>query len=924
MYFYPKKNLLIIASLLLLTASTFVLMQCAGSKVLITENDFEALELGHFVESDFPYISTSMDARNLGASFPKDNISARTLALTLADSSYVCFDTDMLRWTVAWTGDFLPMYLMPQISYKDYYNKGNKPAVIAGDPKIATGLYPGWSVGEPVFKDIRPGAGDPEAPTWGPIPEDIGRFSGVYVYKNQAILNYQVGKSEIAETANSVRFGNQIAFRRNFQIGPNDDNLYFVAAEVVNGVSENSGGRIAYLYHGSKKDSVTAVAVISGDAQPEIYENRYLTVKLLPSTSEREVATIVWMGPTAQLAEFEAKIASEKPATFPAFKKGGPTLWKDVVYTQGQLSADTDDYVVDQVTLPLPNPWKRNVRVADIAFWPDGRAAIVTFSGDVWLVDGITMDLKRVKWRRFASGLHEPQSIEIRKNDVYVFGREGIVRLVDLNGDGMADFYENFSNIAEQSAESREWAADLVLGPDDCFYIAKGGALNNGPGITPFVVKGFRAGSKLSGTVVKIAQDGRSYEVMATGLRGPFLGMHPQTGVLTASDQQGNFVPSTPIYLIRKGDYYGVPATKHRDDNPEIAPPLTWIPHSVDRSAIGQAWVTSDKMGPLNGDLIHFSFGRPGLLRVVFDTTSQTVQGGVTFIKGNYTAPTSKGAVNPKDGQLYVAGFNLWGSSAKGVSALQRLRYTGLPSYRPNGFEVGTEGVVITFDSPLSTESATNPQNYRIKRWNYLRTEEYGSGHYKLDGTPGQESLPVLASYLSADKKSIFLLIPDVKEAEQMEVLYDIAAEDGRTMQDGFWFTPKSVEPLTLNKYGFQGVDLNLLQDPKAIAEASKSIIEVVSVEHGKAMFEKLACMGCHSTGEQVDGMYGPPLKGILGKRREFTDGTSAVANEKYLRESILDPPVKHVKGYSGEMPSYVGIVSDSDLESIILYIKSL
>src|SRR5690606_16156019 len=81
---------------------------------------------------------------------------------------------------------------------------------------------------------------------------------------------------------------------------------------------------------------------------------------------------------------------------------------------------------------------------------------------------------------------------------------------------------------------------------------------------------------------------------------------------------------------------------------------------------------------------------------------------------------------------------------------------------------------------PLSTESATNPQNYRIKRWNYLRTEEYGSGHYKLDGTPGQESLPVLASYLSADKKSIFLLIPDVQEAAQMEAPSAVAARDGR------------------------------------------------------------------------------------------------------------------------------------------------
>src|SRR5690606_10039540 len=143
---------------------------------------------------------------------------------------------------------------------------------------------------------------------------------------------------------------------------------------------------------------------------------------------------------------------------------------------------------------------------------------------------------------------------------------------------------------------------------------------------------------------------------------------------------------------------------------------------------------------------------------------------------------------------------------------------------------------------------------------------------------------------------------PDVKEAQQMEVLYEIAAEDGRSMQDGFWFTPKTVAPISLGRYGFQGVNLALLSDKEAIAKASENIVEVDSVEHGKAMFEKLACMGCHSTGEQIDGMYGPPLKGIAGTRREFIDGSSAVATDKYLKESILDPPVKHVKGYSGEM----------------------
>lgn len=924
MHSFFKPFIAITLSASLLIAGGVFLGQCAGSKSVIKENDFESLDLGPFVEKEFPYIPTSMDASGLGGPFPSSNISARTLALKLQDSSYVCFDTDLLRWTVAWTGDFLPMYLMPQISYRDYYNKGNKMAVIAGKPKLATGLYPGWSIGKPVFEDIREGAKTQDIPVWGPVPTSLGRWNGVYVYDNQAVLSYRIGKTEIREIASSNRFGGQTAFQRDFSLGQGEENLFITLAEVNGAKTVKVTDKLSYLLHGAKGDSVTAVAVVGGAVKTNVIDQKYLSVSVPAANADRQVSVLIWMGPVSELPGFEAQVTQAKPVKFPAFEKGGPSLWKENVYTEGKLAADSEDYVVDQVMLPLPNPWKRNVRVSDIAFMPDGKAAVVTFSGDVWMIEGLDSQLKKVKWNRFASGLHEPLGIEIRNKEVYVFGREGIVKLVDLNKDGMADYYENFSNVAQQSPESREWAADIVLGPDDCFYIAKGGALNNGSGPTPFVAKGFRAGSIHSGSILKVSQDGMQVEVIASGLRGPYIGMHPKTGVLTTSDQQGNFVPSTPLFLVEKGDFYGVPATAHRSDNPKADPPLTWIPHSVDRSAMGQAWITSDKMGPLNGDMIHFSFGRPGLLRVLFDTTSQAVQGGVSFIKGNYTAPTSKGAVSPVDGQLYITGFNLWGSSAKGVAALQRLRYTGLPSYRPNRFEVGSEGIVLQFDSELSPETVKDPKNFRVKRWDYLRTEEYGSGHYKMDGTPGQETLPVLSAHLSADKKAVFLLVPNVEEVMQMEVLYDIAAADGRAMQDGFWFTPKSVEPLQLEPYGFGKVDFSLLKDKEAIAKASESVVEVVSVEHGKAMFEKMACVGCHSTGEQVEGMYGPPLKGIMGKKREFTDGTTAIANDKYLKESILDPPVKHVKGYSGEMPSYVGIFSDSDLESVVLYIKSL
>ncbi|MEX2600673.1 MAG: cytochrome c oxidase subunit II, partial [Balneolaceae bacterium] len=57
---------------------------------------------------------------------------------------------------------------------------------------------------------------------------------------------------------------------------------------------------------------------------------------------------------------------------------------------------------------------------------------------------------------------------------------------------------------------------------------------------------------------------------------------------------------------------------------------------------------------------------------------------------------------------------------------------------------------------------------------------------------------------------------------------------------------------------------------------------------------------------------------------RIFTDGSSAVADEAYLRESILDPGSHVVEGYEEGMPSFQGILTDAQIESIILYIRSL
>lgn len=92
--------------------------------------------------------------------------------------------------------------------------------------------------------------------------------------------------------------------------------------------------------------------------------------------------------------------------------------------------------------------------------------------------------------------------------------------------------------------------------------------------------------------------------------------------------------------------------------------------------------------------------------------------------------------------------------------------------------------------------------------------------------------------------------------------------------------------------------------------------------ESGKKIYVKKGCNACHS----IDGsnMVGPTWKNLYNKNRNFTDGTSAKADEVYLKESIFYPQRKIVNGYQPVMPSYQGLLVDKEIEALIEYIKEL
>jgi cytochrome c oxidase subunit 2 len=105
--------------------------------------------------------------------------------------------------------------------------------------------------------------------------------------------------------------------------------------------------------------------------------------------------------------------------------------------------------------------------------------------------------------------------------------------------------------------------------------------------------------------------------------------------------------------------------------------------------------------------------------------------------------------------------------------------------------------------------------------------------------------------------------------------------------------------------------------------EKASNFLETMSpVEAGQKLYQVRGCQQCHS----VDGTAktGPSLLGVFGHTQALIDGTSVVADENYIRESILEPAAKVVAGYEPVMPTYQGRIKDEEITAIIAYLKSL
>jgi hypothetical protein len=762
-----------------------------------TAGPSEAMDYG-------PFLNLALNAKGAG-----DNNTYKAIAIPLGTNdkgqpshagnnetppASVCFDADLLRYSAGWTNGFQDY---AGVTFKG--DHGRNPA-IRGDQKWYTKKAPGWA--NPADGSWK----DPRTDVSGPLPAEWAKFRGIHRHGNTVVLSYTVGKTQVLEMPGVTGSGDTLAFTRAFTVGPSERPLVLNVANRAKPFSGTAEGAIVTL-----EDGATTVAVAAPNAPAGARlkaEGDGITLELPPLANGASFSLLIWSGPADGVTQFAQRLPKIEAVDLTTYTKGGPGIWPQTVETKFVRGKDDPAYTLDTYEAPTRNPWNSIIRFGGFDFLPDGKSAVLsTWSGDVWHVSDISGTPDKLTWRRIASGLFEPLGLKVRDGEIFVHCRDGIWRLKDLNGDQEIDLYEVFNNDVHNNPFFHEFAFDLQMDKDGNFYFAKAGPVN--PGGSGFQ----KPWSQHNGTLMKLSKDGKYLEVIATGLRAPNgIGINPETGQLTAGDNEGTWVPKSPLHWVTPGYFAGVvdlagrpmKSNKKTPDLAERPNPICWFPKNVDNSGGGQTWVPSDndKWGPFKGNLLHTSYGTCNLYNVMYEFVGGeegkggTIQGGVTKFPLKFDSGICRPRFSPFDGQLYIAGLTGWQSSGAKSACFQRVRYTGKPVTMANGLKVQKDGLQVTFTSPLDPATATDAGNWSVEQWNYEWAEHYGSSNYsvadpKKKGSDNvKDAVEVKSVKLSPDGKTATIELADgVVPVMQMNIKYNVKAADGTPVKSEIYNT---------------------------------------------------------------------------------------------------------------------------------------
>lgn len=445
----------------------------------------------------------------------------------------------------------------------------------------------------------------------------------------------------------------------------------------------------------------------------------------------------------------------------------------------------------------LPLPTGAVVEAGSILSLPDGRLAIGTRRGDIYLTTGHDEKNRPIpRWKLFATGLTEVLGLAWRDGVLYATQQSEITRLRDTDGDGRADRFETVSDAWGWSSEH-----EYTFGSD----FDKDGAI-----WTVHCLTGsYTSEAPFRGWALRHFPDGR-WEAMCSGLRSPSGVAFNAVGDAFYTENQGPWNGSCSLKHLRPRGFMGHPIgntwySLAPDMGPRPAEPTNTaaaryvldaerIPQLVPPSVIfpykkmGQCATaimldkSAGKFGPFAGQFFVADYTLSLVMRADTEQVNGVYQGACFPFRQGFSTGLI-GATLTTTGQLFAGGSKRgWPVRGLAPNALQRLDWSGTLPFEVLTMRVQPDGFELRFTAPVDSTTAGNPTSYRMETYVHHYHQHYGSPEIE------QADRRIVAATVSNDGLVVRLVVdrlvrghvhelhlPGLRDRTGQPLLHDVA-----------------------------------------------------------------------------------------------------------------------------------------------------
>jgi glucose/arabinose dehydrogenase len=404
------------------------------------------------------------------------------------------------------------------------------------------------------------------------------------------------------------------------------------------------------------------------------------------------------------------------------------------------LAADPQESDYYKIT-SFDTPKDAAMEVGSIELLPDGKLALGTRRGEIWIVSGAeSEDPGSVSYQLFASGQHEVLGLAYKDGSLYATNRYEVAKLTDTDKDGKADRFETIADGWGVSGDYHEYAIGSTFDKHGDLWL------------TLCLTGSFSSVTDFRGWALRVKPDGKLVPT-CSGIRSPAGIGFDADGETYYTDNQGPWHGSCTLQHLVPGTFQGHPGgfawydkapnmgprpvepndksrmVVERERVKELVPPAVYLVHGKigNSSSAIMCDLSGGKFGPFSKQLFVADQSHSNVSRVFLETVNGVKQGVVFPFRLGFKSGLIGGRMDSA-GRMFVGGSDRgWGAKGGKPFCFEKLEWTGKVPFEVLEMRAKSDGFELAFTEPVDAATAGNPASYSMRAFTYIYQAAYGS-----------------------------------------------------------------------------------------------------------------------------------------------------------------------------------------------------